>query len=96
MARQFTKSNNVVERTVRDNLILVPMKTGPARLDALYTLNTTSGFIWRQISSGTTEDELVAKLVAEYEVTEECARQDIGRILSELLVIGAITETGKV
>ncbi len=92
MARQFIKSKDVVERTVRDNLILVPMKTGPARLDALYTLNETSGFIWRQISPGITEDELVARLVAQYDVSEATARGDVQRVLERLTAIGAIQE----
>lgn len=95
MAQQFTKTAGVVEREVRNNLILVPMKTGPARLDALYTLNETSGFIWHQITPGITEDELVTRLVAEYEVAPDTARNDIRRILAELAAIGAITESGK-
>jgi len=57
MKRTITKTDHVVERKVRDNLILVPMNTGPARLDALYTLNETAGFIWNHITPrlGSTE-----------------------------------------
>lgn len=95
MERQFTKSDGVVERNVRDNLILVPLKTGTSRLDALYTLNETSGFIWHQITPGITEDALVVKLEEAYNVDESTARQDVRRILGELAAIGAIIENGK-
>lgn len=90
MQATITKTDHVVERKVRDNLILVPMKTGPARLDALYTLNETAGFIWNAITPGITEDELVARLVEAYEVDEPSARQDVRRVLQKLTSIGAI------
>jgi len=92
MKSTITKTDQVVERKVRDNLILVPMKTGPARLDALYTLNETAGFIWDSITPGITRDELVARLVAKYDVSEATARQDVQRVLERLTAIGAIQE----
>ena len=91
MRRTITKTDHVVERKVRDNLILVPMKTGPARLDALYTLNETASLLWKEIDGETTEDKLVTCLLAEYEVDEATARQDVDRILNELAAIGAVT-----
>jgi hypothetical protein len=91
MRRTITKTDHVVERKVRDNLILVPMKTGPARLDALYTLNEAASMLWQEINGETTEAKLVSRLLAEYEVDEATARQDVDRILNELAAIGAVT-----
>ena len=91
MRRTITKTDHVVERKVRDNLILVPMKTGPARLDALYTLNEAASLLWQELDGETTEAKLVSRLLAEYEVGEATARQDIDRILNELAAIGAVT-----
>lgn len=88
----LSKTNQVVERKLRDSLILVPMKTGPARLDALYTLNETAGFIWDNITPGVTREDLVARLVAQYDVSEDVARQDVQRVLERLAAIGAIQE----
>ena len=93
MTRRFTKSNEVVERKVRDNLILVPLKTGSARLDALYTLNDTAGFIWHQIDRDMMEDELVARVMAEYEVDEARAQDDVRRVLDSLTAVGALVLT---
>ena len=93
MAKLYIRSDDVVERKVRESRILVPIKTGPARLDALYTLNTTAGFIWDQLSSGVSEDELVSRLLAEYEVNEQTTRNDVRRILDGLAGIGALQIT---
>jgi hypothetical protein len=93
MAERFTKSNAVVERQVRDSLILVPLKTGPARLDALYTLNETAGFIWRAADGTVSEDELVRRLMAEYDVDDATAQNDVRRALEGLVAIGALQAT---
>lgn len=90
MSACYRKSDTVVERTIRGCLILVPMKTGPSRLDALYTLNETSGFIWNAIAPGMSDDDIAARLVKEYDVSEETARADVKRVLGELAAIGAI------
>jgi len=49
MASWFTKSDGLVERQAREKLILVPLKTAPTRFDALYKLNETAGFVWREV-----------------------------------------------
>lgn len=68
-------------------VLVVPLKTGPARLDALYTLNETAGFIWRQIDRGMAEDEIVARVIAAYEVDEVTAQNDVRRALDGLAAI---------
>jgi hypothetical protein len=89
--RTITKSKTLVERTIRDQLVLVPLKTGPARLDALYTLNEVAGFLWKAIDIASSEEDLIASLVSVYEIDDSLARADVKRILAELASIGAIT-----
>ena len=93
MARRFTKRDGVVERKVRENLILVPLKTGPARLDALYTLNESAGFIWSHVGPNVSEDDLAARLMAEYDVDGATARSDVRNVLTGLAAIGALEVT---
>lgn len=90
MTRRFMRSSDVVERQVRDNLILVPLKTGSARLDALYTLNETAAVVWREAGQGGSEDTAVAQLVAEYDVDADTARNDVRAVAERLVAIGAI------
>jgi hypothetical protein len=87
--RNIIKNKELVERTIRDQLILVPLKTAPARLDALYTLNEAASLLWKEIDGETTEAQLVTRLLAD----EPTARQDVDRILNELATIGAVTLT---
>lgn len=93
MNRKITKNKDLVERNIRGQLILVPLKTAPARLDALYTLNKTAGLLWNEIHVETAEETLVARLLAEYEVDETIARNDVEQILNGLASIGAVTLT---
>lgn len=90
-SRKITKSKNLVERNIRGQRILVPLKTGPARLDALYTLNETASLIWDAIQTETPEASLVALMLETYAVAEEIAKRDVESIVNELNSIGAVT-----
>jgi hypothetical protein len=90
MTTRYNRTDHVVERQVGPDLILVPMHTGPARLDALYTLNETAAFIWKAITPGITSETLLALLLTEYDAPEQSAKQDLDRILDRLLAMGAI------
>jgi hypothetical protein len=91
--RSFTKTDHVVERNVRDEHILVPLSSGPARVDCLYTLNETAAFIWRQASEGRPEDLIAGRVAATFDVDAGTARDDTRRILDELVAIGALKLT---
>ena len=93
MTKTFIQSENVVERKVRDKLILVPLKTGPARLDAIYTLNETAACLWQQLRTVQTEDTLVSRLADQFTVTETIARADVRQFLNRLLAISAVKVT---
>ena len=90
MKQPWKQCDGVVERQVRENLILVPLQTGPARLDALYTLNETAAVVWHEAGRGGTEDDAVAHILAEYEVDEPTARRDVRAVAERLVAIGAI------
>ena len=88
--RRFFKTDHVVEMNVRDEHILVPLSSGPARVDCLYTLNETAAFIWCQASEGQPEDRIAERMAATFDVDTEKAMQDISCILDELVAIGAL------
>jgi hypothetical protein len=90
MSTRFIQSENVVERTIRNKLMLVPLKSGPARLDALYTLNETAAFLWRQLHTAQTENSLIKSLTSEYAVTESAAKADVRQFLDAMSNIGAL------
>lgn len=88
---RYVKGNGVVERKVRKSRILVPLGSGAARVDALYTLNQMAASIWDLASAGMSDDEIVTRITGEFDVAEDHARRDAVRILGELVAIGALT-----
>lgn len=55
----------------------------------LLSLNETAAWLWQQaVEMGDfTVDSLVAKLLEEYEVTEDMARRDVSNIVNEWLKV---------
>lgn len=53
-------------------------------------LNETGKFLWDLLSAGAEEDELVAKILEEYEVGESDARADVLSFVAKLEEVGAL------
>ena len=60
--------------------------TGKASEDfnGMMRLNESGAFAFRLLQEGVTEEELVTRIVAEYDVSEEAARADVNRFLARL------------
>lgn len=60
--------------------------TGKAseNFNGIIRLNESGAFIFRQLQEGTTAEELMARLLEEYDVDEAAARQDVDRFLAAL------------
>ena len=60
----------------------------------LLSLNETAAWLWQQaVALGDfTVDSLVAKLLEEYEVTEDIARRDVTNIVNEWQKVGVLSE----
>lgn len=60
--------------------------TGKAseNFNGMMRLNESGAFAFRLLQEGITEDELVGRIVAEYEVSEEAARRDAQAFLARL------------
>lgn len=58
----------------------------------LLSLNETAAWLWQQaVGMGDfTVDSLVAKLLEEYEVTEDMARRDVSNIVNEWLKVEVV------
>ncbi len=80
----MTLKKGFVLRQVGSKYMVVAV--GAATLDfrSIITLNETGAFLWRQLQEETTAEDLVAALLAEYEVTEELACADVDTFLGSL------------
>lgn len=68
-------------RTVANRNIVVAIGKASLDFNGLITLNDTGAFIWKTLSEGCTYDELLQKVLSEYEVDEETARNGIDDFL---------------
>lgn len=53
-------------------------------LNMMITLNGTGAFLWEHLQEETSEDNLVAALLAEYDVDEETARKSVVAFVEKL------------
>lgn len=53
-------------------------------LNLMITLNGTGAFLWEHLQEETSEDNLVAALLCEYDVDEETARKSVAAFVEKL------------
>jgi hypothetical protein len=76
--------SNFVARAVDEELVLVPLRNNVADMTEIFNLNEVGHFIWNEIQEGTTLESLAEKIVSEYDVEAEVAREDLEAFLQDL------------
>ena len=72
----------MVTRQIAGETVLVPIRSGAADLDFIYTSNDTGTTIWECLDGETTVDQIVETICQEYDVPAEEATQDVMDFLS--------------
>ena len=75
-------------RKVSDTYVVVKLGGGSLNLSQLITINETGAFIFNQLQKEVTMDELVAAIVAEYEIDEAGAREAAETYVTKLVDMG--------
>lgn len=75
----YSINRNVVYREVDDRIVLINLDSG-----YYYSLNEVGRLIFRCIVDKKDIDNIIDKILNEYEITREKARNDIDSFLSEL------------
>ena len=70
-------------RQVAGQTVVLPTGGG-LDLNMMITLNDTGAFLWEHLQADTDETALVTALLAEYDVTEEKARQAVDGFIATL------------
>ena len=55
-----------------------------------YSLNESGKLIWQTLTKETSEEELVSKLTANFEVSKEEANKDVKTLISSLIEYGIV------
>lgn len=81
-----------VLRNIAGEQVIVP--TGPAsqKFNGLITLNTTAVFLWECAEKGLTRQEMVEKMLEEFDVDVASAVKDVNGFSDMLLREGFATE----
>ena len=80
----YGKSSRVVGRRIGDEYVLVPLAGRGADLESILNLNRVAAFIWEQLDGARTGREVVAALVARFEVDPPEAEADYLDLVTKL------------
>ncbi len=71
-------------RPVAGSYVVVATGEKTVDFNGIMTLNETGNFLWEKLVDGTTKEELVEAMLAEYDVDAATATADIERFLTKL------------
>ena len=83
--QRVTASNKVLSRVFDGDAVLLDLGSG-----SYFGLNEVGSCIWQALERGATVAELLAAVLAGFEVDEETARRDLSALLEDLSARGLI------
>lgn len=85
-------SNQFILRTIADEHLLIPVGEAALSVKGLIALSESGVILYNKLKNGCTRADLVAALMAEYEVSEEIATQDTDAFLNQMRQLGMLVE----
>jgi hypothetical protein len=85
-------SNQFILRTIADEHLLIPVGEAALSVKGLIALSESGVILYNKLKNGCTRADLVAALMAEYEVSEEIASQDTDAFLNQMRQLGMLVE----
>ena len=79
-------------REVAGYNVVVPVGDAAVDFNGMINLNETGALLWRTLLNGAEESDLVAALLAEYDVTEDIAKQDVSGFIMKMREANLIDE----
>jgi len=81
-------------REIAGHYVIIPLGSRTVEFTGVITLNEMGAFLWKNMESETTEDELMEKVTAEYKVDAETAKQDMQEFI-KILEDNSLLEQGQ-
>lgn len=79
-----------VHREIVGENLLIPVGESSTSFNGIITMNDIATFIWNNIEESETEDDLLKKILSEYEVDEKTAKEDMEEFLNILRKVDII------
>lgn len=83
-------NNGFILREVADSYVVVAVGDKLREFNSIINLNETGAFLWRILEKETTEQELIEKLLEEYDVDRETAEKDIKDFIQKIQEAGLL------
>ncbi len=83
-------NKEMILREIAGDNILVPSADAVLDLNGLFVVTETGAFIWNVLPMVNSEDEIIEKMLEEYEIDRETAQNDIAEFLEKLRSFGII------
>ena len=78
----YSRAADVVLRSIAGEDFLIVLHAGESKM---YSLNNMGLWFWRQMERPVSQSELLAAMLAEYEVTDDVAAAEIERFMGYLV-----------
>ena len=80
----LSRSQSVVTTKTGNEYVLVPVANNIADMNSVYTLNETGAFIWEHINGENSVEDIINKMMAEYEVDFLTASEDVYSFIDDI------------
>jgi hypothetical protein len=90
LMQPFLPSPDVVARRVAGEYLLVPVRSGAAQMDYIFTANEVGSAIFRLLDGSRDGRDIARHLSREFAVDEECAQRDVVEFLRALCEAGLV------
>ena len=86
------RNPDVVSRVIANETVLLPIYRSSEELNCIYTLNKSASRVWDLIDGRRSLDAIRRRIADEFAATEAHLQKELGKTLSELLEIKAVTK----
>lgn len=76
--------DNFVLKKIAGSYVVVPVRTRAVDFSGIIKLSESGALLWEQLMKGAERDDLIEKLLEEYEVDEPKAAADVDRFIDNL------------
>lgn len=74
------RNNQIIARQIDGEFVVLDINVGK-----LYKLNPTAKIIWRFLAKPRTVDEIVERIINEFDISEKIARKEVSQFVNENL-----------
>lgn len=79
-------------REIAGTWVVVPLGARVVEFNGLISLNETSALIWEMIEKSASKEEIVKKIISEYDIDEETAKNDMNDFIQTAIEKGLVEE----